>query len=355
MKYELTTETELRELIDDWSAPPEDGDNRTADRKLKPAPTVLTVDDLLELDVPAPEMLIENLQPKCGASLIVGASKSGKTILAVQKALAVATGRPLFDHYKVLTQGAALIIEQDDPAGEATIKNIIQSAGVKSGTPLYVVPRVPFSFGTEFFEWLEGQITKRSLRFVALDSYTALRGSRGGRADIVKAEQTDMTLLDALGKRTGCAIDVIHHYSKGSASLDWSQKAAGTFAMSAATEGQMHVSRFPQLDSASPERLVRVRGRHLADVEMVLRFRAETLDYAHLLAGGAAPLFPLLLQIRSAFGQESFGPRELSHETGVSRATASRHIDQLHRTGALVRRGYGEYALKCDETERYGR
>ena len=45
---------------------------------------------------------------------------SGKTILAGQKALAVATGQPLFDYYKVLAQGRALTIEQGDPAGEAT-------------------------------------------------------------------------------------------------------------------------------------------------------------------------------------------------------------------------------------------
>jgi hypothetical protein len=114
------------------------------------------------------------------------------------------------------------------------------------------VPRTAsaFTFGPDFLTWLEGQITVRGLCFVVLDSYTALRGPRLASTDIVKAEQSDLTLLDGLAKKTGCAIVLIHHASKGSASLDWSEKAAGTFAMSAATEAQIPVARFPELDGA---------------------------------------------------------------------------------------------------------
>ena len=115
--------------------------------------------------------------------------------------------------------------------------------------------------------------------------------------------------------------------------------------MSAATEAQVHVSRFPELDGAAPERLVRIRGRHSADVEMVLRFRKETLDYEHVLEGVAATLYPLLLQMRTAFGSNTFTPKGLSQATGVSRATAHRQIDRLYRAGAIEKRGFGEYSL----------
>jgi Fic family protein len=115
--------------------------------------------------------------------------------------------------------------------------------------------------------------------------------------------------------------------------------------MSAATESQIFVSRFPDLDIAAPERLVRIRGRHSEDLEMVLRFRKETLDYEHVLEGGAASAYPLILQIRTAFGAQVFGAKELTHATGVSRATAHRQIDRLYRAGALQKRGFGEYCL----------
>ena len=309
-------------------------------------PHVLNVAELLALDVPEPEMLVEGMIPMRGASLTVGAAKSGKTVIMVQAAIAVASGAALFGFYRVLTSGPALIVEQDDPAGAASVKTILQRSTVPvDGIPLYLVPRVPFTFGPELLTWLESQIAARGLRLIVLDSYTALRGPRTASIDIVKAEQSDLTLLDALAKKTGCAIVVIHHSSKGSAALDWSEKAAGTFAMSAATESQIHVARFAELDGAAPERLVRVRGRHSADLEMLLRFRTETLDYEHVLEGGAAPLYPLVLQIQTAFGSDTFGPKELSHATGVGRATAHRQIDRLYRAGVLLKRGFGEYVL----------
>jgi hypothetical protein len=197
----------------------------------------------------------------------------------------------------------------------------------------------------EFLEWLEAQISERALRLIVLDSYTALRGPRGSGVDIVKAEQSDLSMMDELAKRTGPALAIIHHDSKGSAGLDWSSRAAGTFAMGAATEAQIHVSRYAELDSNAPERLVRVRGRHLEGTEMVVRFRKETLDHEHVLEGGAAPLYPLVLQLQTTFETRTFAPKELCHATGVSRATAHRQIDRLFRAGVLTKRGFGEYIV----------
>jgi DNA-binding transcriptional ArsR family regulator len=116
--------------------------------------------------------------------------------------------------------------------------------------------------------------------------------------------------------------------------------------MSAATEVQVHVTRFPELDTTAAERLVRIRGRHQDGAEMVLRFRRESLDYEHVMEGGASPLYPLVLELQTSFGSEPFGPKELAHSTGISRRTAHRHIDQLYRANILTRRGYGEYVVK---------
>jgi RecA-family ATPase len=284
--------------------------------------------------------------PRRGASLIVGASKSGKTLLAAQAAIAVASGTALFQNYRVLQQGAVMMIEQDDPDASASVKQILERSSVPvADIPFHLVPKVPYTFGPELIDWLEGEIASRLLRLVVLDSYTALRGPRPKGIDIVKAEHEDLTQLDALAMRTDSALVILHHNSKGSAALDWSQQAAGTFAMSMATEAQIVVARFPDLDIAAPERLVRILGRHMEDLEMVLRFRKEGLDYQHVIEGGASSAYPLILQIHTTFGSQAFGPKQLTHETGVSRATASRQVDKLFRAGALTKRGYGEYVL----------
>ena len=291
-------------------------------------------------------MLIEGVRSSAGANLIVGAAKSGKTLEAVQEGIAIASGSPLFGFYRILNPGPVLFIEQDDPAGAGSIKTILERSTVPvAGIPFHLVAGVPFQFGGEFLEWLDNQIARLKARAAFIDSYTAMRGSRPKGVDIVKAEQSDLTQMDALAKRHNCAIQIIHHSSKGSAGLDWSEKAAGTFAMSAATESQMFISRFPDLDGAAPERLVRIRGRHSEDLEMVLRFRKETLDYEHVLEGGAAVLYPAVVQLRTAFGTQPFSPKDMSHATGLAIATVHRHISRLYRANAIQKRGYGEYVL----------
>jgi hypothetical protein len=318
-------------------------------RKQTESPRVLDVAQLLALDVPPPKMLVENFLPAAGACLMFGSAKSGKTLLAVQTALAVAGGRGLFDYYSILEPGPALIVEQDDPAGAGSLKTILERSTVPvAGIPFYLAPRLPFTFGPKLIAWLAEQIESRRLRLLILDSYTALRGPRHAGIDIVKAEQQDMNMLDELAKKTGCCILVIHHSSKGAAGLDWNSQAAGTFAMSAATEMQIHITRFGELDTMAPERLVRIRGRHQDGAEMVLRFRRESLDYEWIMEGGGSPLYPLFLELRTTFGAEPFGPKELAHATGLSRRSANRHIDQLYRGDLLSRRGYGQYVVKGD-------
>src|SRR5688572_4354448 len=308
-------------------------------------PRVLTVADILAHDRGDGSMLIEGHLPASGAVLLVGAAKSGKTIMAIQMAIAVASGSPLYGKYRVQRPAPVLVVEQDDPAGISSVQAILQRSSVSTtGIPFHLVTEAP-QFGPTFIHWLEGHITKLCLRLVVLDSYTALRGPRPKGVDIVKAEQSDLRQLDALAKRSRCVVLVITHSSKGSAGLDWTEKAAGTFAMGAATESQIHVSRFPELDNAAAERLVRVRGRHSEDLEMVLRFRKENLDYNFVLEGGAAAFYPMLLQLQTAFGRESFGPKQLSQATGSSRATAHRLIDRLSQAGSLQKRSHGDYIL----------
>jgi len=71
-------------------------------------PVVLSLSDLYEREYPLAEMLIEGMLPARGASMSVGCSKSGKTLLACQQLVAVASGAALFGFYKILTQGAAM-------------------------------------------------------------------------------------------------------------------------------------------------------------------------------------------------------------------------------------------------------
>lgn len=215
----------------------------------------------------------------------------------------------------------------------------------KNPQKFFTIENANFTIGDRLIAFLEQGIRDRDFGLIVLDSYTKMRPMHGGGSDIVKAEALDFGILDALGKRAGCVVLILHHRSHGNAGLDWSDQAAGTFAVGMATEGEIHISRFRDLCATAPERLVQIRGRRSEGLEAVVRFRPATLDYEFVLEGGAATLYPSVVEIKRAFGDRTFSPKELCHQTGMARATAHRLIGRLLATGVLSRRGYGEYVL----------
>jgi hypothetical protein len=316
------------------------------ERKRPEPPQVLTYKELKEVTAPTQEHIFDGFPiPAFGATLLVGAAKSGKTVLAAQGALALARGKPLFEWYSLKQQGAAMFVEKDDPiTGTANVRDIVQrSGGGLDDMPFFTVPAVNYILGPALLDWLGQEITKRQVRMVVLDSYTALRGPRTPGCDIVKVEQQEFRDIDILGKQTKSAIIVIHHDSRAGATRDWTQSAAGTFAVEMATEGLIRVERFADLDGGAPERLVRIRSRHGKDVYAVLRFREETLDHEFVLEGGAAVFYPAMRQIKAEL-PETFTPKDLSHLVG-SRATAHRIIARLRFADALDKVNFGEYRL----------
>ena len=310
-----------------------------------PVIEVLDCGQVLAAEAPPQAPLFEGYPlPGYGATLIVGFPKSGKTIFAAQEAIAIASGKSLFEYYRVLRSGPVMMIEQDDRGGVASLKDILIRCGATAALPFHVVPRLPFGFGPAMLEWLEGQILTRRLVLVVLDSYTALRSARGPGADVVKVEQAELEQLDGLGKRLECAIQIIHHGSKGAAGLDWTLNAAGSFVMAGATEAQINVSRFEDLGMGSTERLVRLRGRHGNDIALVLRFREPTLDYEIVFENAAAEHYSIIKQIQSELGATAiFGPKELADATGHHRATAHRLINRLRASGAITKMDHGHY------------
>ena len=316
----------------------------------EPVSEALTVRDVLGLNIQPPEMLIDDVLPRRGACLMTGAQKSGKTLLSAQAAIAVASKKFLFDNYSVAASGAAMIVEQDDPSGSAAFQEIYRRAGVPKDARILFHARAPFPIGEAFIEWLEREIVKHSLVCIVLDSYTAMRPTRKPGADLVQLERSEITMLDELGKRRDCLIIVIHHESgrtKATAVLDWDARGAGTYGMTMAAEAQVSIGRYRDLPSGSNERLVRIRGRHMKDIEMVLSLDLKTLGYEHILEGGAAPLYPLLLEISKAIEGDTLRPKDLAHATGVSSATATRQITTLCNAGALQREKFGLYRFSA--------
>lgn len=309
-------------------------------------PDALKLDDVLDAQITPPEALIENLLPRRGLALLVGAQRSGKTIFATQLTMAILAGEPLMDNYRVFGKGAVIVFEKDDPNGTASFQEIFRKSQLPRGLPLHFYPfeRIPegLALGAEFSRLLEERIVETRAVMVVLDSYTALRPFRGRNAagDIAKYESQEVGALNELANRLGCLILLIHHESvtaRGNGALEWDAKVAGTYSITAASECQIAMSRFRDLESGAVERLARFRSRHMKDHQAAFRYNEGSGLFLHLMEGDAAPYYPQLRSIARHLGKGQFSASDMEEPLGISRATAFRYLAILTDAGALLR------------------
>jgi hypothetical protein len=273
---------------------------------------ILDLTQLQEKKLAPPKYIVEGLLTGPGTWQVMGPQKSGKTILAVQLALDYHAGRPFLDEYKMRESRAALIIEQDDPGGLASIQSIVRAyPGITYPDQFLTVNGPNYILGEGSNELLERQIRDRDIGLVVLDSYTAMRGHRQRGGDVVKEEMNEFGMLNVLAKRANCLILIVHHPSNAGRQRDWDAQGAGTYAIGAAVDGTIRIGRFGEdLPGNAPERLLQVRPRHGETVEMVLRFCKETLSYKLVLASSAAANYPDILALQRHFRDRSFSPAE---------------------------------------------
>lgn len=318
----------------------------------KPVSSTLTADELMDSKIELPAMAVEGLLEKNALNMTYGAQRSGKTLLMAQTAMAIADHqKSLFGQYRINIEGPVMFIQADDPNRGASLKGILIKSPISMrGKPFYPVyrPRVVFpeTLGDEFYDWLEQEIKSKGLVLVVMDSWTTLRPERHG-ADIVKAESKELNALFDIAIRTNCTLNLIHHESQNSRhnSAHWTDKAGGTFAVTATPAVQVHVSRFLDLADKAPERLVRARGRHMDDETFLMRFREDTLDHELIMAGSGAEFYPLLRKLQAEFGGNVFKPKEVVSATGMSRQTVTRQMEILRYSGKIRRLKFGEYLL----------
>jgi hypothetical protein len=287
-----------------------------------------------------PETLIEGFLLAPGVTLLVAPGKVGKTILAMQMAMSLANGLALFDNYTT-RQAAGLFVEWDDQQGESSVQEfLLKCRASRPDQPLDIVLR-PQDVGSisdpGFRPWLTGLLQKRPARFCVLDSLTALRGFGAddkGR-NVVKIEAEEIIMLGEIALENRCAIKLIHHDSKTASTLDLFSRAAGTFAMTACSEAQIVLSRFPELPLDDPARIISVRGRHLAGLQAVLHFRPATLDYDFILDGAVASRYPDLQTLLRGFRGKDISAKEAKEQTGWGHNKVYTVLGQLTYAGIL--------------------
>lgn len=180
-----------------------------------PCTDIISAAELQDKSLPALEWLIDDFMPVGGAMMLSAKPKMGKSYLANQLALAVASGGKFLGFQA--RKHAVLYI--DFEMGERMLKtrNSMFTDNAPSGLWL-VCPSEPHQFGT-VGGGFERQVdflleTHKDVKLVIVDTYRIIQGSRKQNENAYNVEYSEISRLNSWAKNKGITLLLIHHQNK---------------------------------------------------------------------------------------------------------------------------------------------
>jgi hypothetical protein len=200
-----------------------------------------------------------------GATLFGGKPKIGKSWMAYDLALAVASGRPVFGKIAI-TQGDVIYLALED--SERRLKSRLLKKGVRNPPERLTLvtewPDLDNGCIAELEKWA-GAVTRPAL--VIVDVLKMVRGAPRSNEQLYDADYRALTGLAAFARNRAIAVLVVHHTRKMEAD-DPLESLSGTNGLTGAADCVMVLKR----DIGTGNCVLYVRGRDIEEAEKAVRF-----------------------------------------------------------------------------------
>lgn len=180
-----------------------------------PCVDVVDVSELQDKTLPPMKWLIDDLLPVGGVVMLSAKPKMGKSFLAIQLALSVASGGE-FLGFQARKHGVLYI---DLETSQRSMKNRISMMTEDAPKGLYLMtPQEVFEFGN-IGNGFESQVnffleSHKGVKLVIVDTYGLIQGSRTATQNIYRQEYAEISHLNSWARKKGFTLVLIHHQNK---------------------------------------------------------------------------------------------------------------------------------------------
>lgn len=298
--------------------------------------------ELQEMDLAPPSYIVKDILPE-GMSLLVAKPKSGKTLMAQNISVAIASGNPAFGKIPI-KQGRVLFLalEGSKNGMQKRLDDMLQ--GEEAPTELHFVRDFP-SLGGDALTKLRTVVEHYpDLRLIVIDTFQAIRGKR--RKQSAYADDYEaLKPLTEFSEKTGVSVLAIHHTNKRQAEFDDVDPldlVSGTTGIAGAVDNVL-VLQQKQLreKDATLEVIGREVERHSHSFSLdgdraMWRPQGEEWKFAK-----TEPRQKILDVVLEA--NEPLGPKEIAELTGKKGGNVRALVGKMLDDGELRKTDYGKY------------
>ncbi|MEQ1642151.1 MAG: AAA family ATPase [Pyrinomonadaceae bacterium] len=336
----------VRDLtIDEFKAelPPLEGDSNTTEIITSETtsggyrPPIMSASALLAKTFPQPKYAVNGLLPE-GLTVLVGKPKLGKSWLAINIAVAVASGGKALGTISV-DKGSVLLLALEDGARrlQHRLDGVLKGGTVPTGLDVATEWRRVDEGGLDDIEgWLKSH---PDARLIVVDTLKRIRPpERPGR--LYDGDYNAVAPLADLAKQYGVAIVVVHHTRKQDGE-DPVDLVSGSTGLTGAADGVCVLTRMRKQTSAE----LFATGRDFEEKSLALEWDNDTLQWNYV---GEAAEFKMSVErraiidvIRNNGGQAS--RKEIAEALGKASSTVGKNLWDMKQDGQV----------SCDESGNY--
>lgn len=208
----------------------------------------------LATDAPPQRWLIESLWAERAVGILGGEPKCGKSLLALELAVAVASGAPCLRRFAVHGRGRVLAYAAEDalPVVRERLDGIAAAAGVDlRALDLYVITAPTLRLDTETDRArLEATVSAARPRLLVLDPFVRLHAvDENAAGDVAPL----LGYLRRLERAHQTAVLLVHHVRKGAGKLRAGQALRGSSELHAWGDSNLYLCRRAELLRLSVE------------------------------------------------------------------------------------------------------
>jgi len=315
-----------------------------AAQETPPKPTLkpISAKDLGAKTFSPPRWAVPNLLPE-GLIILAGKPKAGKSWLALNVAVSVASGGMALGKIQV-EAGEALYLALED--SERRLKERLEKIVCTGELPesLHLLTArdfPPLQKGglVALDNWLEEH---PQARLVVIDTLARVKPARGKNADAYDHDTAIISTLQTIAIKYALALICVHH-TKKLATDDFVESVSGTFGLTGAADC---IAVLIRKDRTAADAVLKITGRDVADIEKALKFYPDLGAWEIL---GEAQEFTrtkerddILLILREV-GPKT--PAQLSKIIGKSSGAVRITLMRMKDKGEIILNQDGSYSL----------